>query len=566
MPNTPQVNIQFKNENVQASVPQNGISHFLARTTKGKFNDPSVLISSYAQFQRLFGEEVVPDGTISNIRKALEIGSKIRVSRVAGSTASYGYAGTDATVEEVTTHTVVTFDMVLTSALDNSSTVSFQFKLRSKEQGSKFDGSYDNLYLKFYLDSNGPKHRIQLGQSADTTMATGVKKIDFIAWNPTTKQIDYQALANFLEMAENVDIEVVSFNGVATYDIYAVIAWMADHPEYLPADAFVTATVYSLPKGSDGGTSTADTWKDAYNAISQYTDAYALYLSHVHQHLDGYATLYQTIGGYVKAAQEIKLMVELPKPAAGVSTATYLAALKTLVGSVGQSEFICYFGGGIKYYDDLGVMRDCDVLGSVAGLHDVCASKYGPWYSPAGQNRGIIMDAFGPVMQNLGTPNLKDTLQEFADWYMNLFVIKDTQYQGKRTMLWHNFTSCPVSNSNIFISTVNLNLYIKKTLRPILESYIEEPNTFATWKNIYDIVKPILDDLVSRNAMTEYDWLGDQNAQSYADLQINNEADVRKGKYMIKLVYKDIVTLQDISLDIIVSKAEGTVSISSSLE
>ena len=561
MPNTPQVNIQFKNENPRASVPLTGVSHFVARTTKGKFNDPSELISSWAQFQRLFGEEVVPDGSISNIRKALEIGSKIRVSRVAGSTASYGYAGTDATVEEVTTHTVVTFEMVLTSASDSNSTVSFQFKLRTKEQGSAFDGSYDNLYLKFILDTNSPKHRIILRQSADPTApATGAKDIDFIAWNPTTKNIDYQTLLNFVNMAENVDIEVVSFRGLTTYDIYGVLTWMADNPEYLPADAFVTATVYSLPKGSDGGNSTAETWQNAYKAIAEYTDAYCLYLSHVHQHLEGYQTLYATIAGLVKAAAEEKLMVELPKPTVGTSLATYLSALKTLVGAVGQSEFICYFGGGIKYYDDLGVIRNCDVLGSVAGLHDVCAATHGPWYSPAGQNRGVIAEALGPVMQNLGTPNMKADLQAFADWYMNLFVIKDTQYQGKRTMLWHNFTSSPNNDSSRFISITNLNLYIKKTLRPILEGYLEEPNIFATWKNIFYAVKPILDDLVTRQAMSEYEWLGDQNAQSYADLQINTEADVRQGKYKAKLRYKDIVTLQDISLDVIISQADGTVS------
>ena len=497
----------------------------------------------------------MPDGTVSNIRKALEIGSKIRVSRVAGSTASYGYA--------TASESVVTFEMTLTSANDSNSTVSFQFKLRSKEQGSKFNDSYDNLYLKFYLDSSGPKHKIQLGQSPDPTMATGVTKVDFISWNPTTKNIDYQTLANFLDLAENVDIEVVSFNSITTYDIYSVLAWMADHPEYLPADAFVTSTVYTLPKGSDGGDSTAETWKAAYDAISQYTDAYALYLSHIHQHLpSGYTAIYTTIAGYVKAAQEVKLMVEFPKPASNsVSLSTYLAALKTLVGAVGQSEFICYFGGGIKYYDDLGIIRNCDVLGSVAGLHDVCASQFGPWYSPAGHNRGVIIEALGPVMQNLGTPNMKEQLQEFADWYMNLFVVKDTQYQGKRTMLWHNFTSSPVNDSSKFISIVNLNLYLKKTLRPILESYLEEPNTFATWKNIYYEVKPILDDLITREAMTEYEWLGDQNAQSYADLQINNEADVRQGKYQAKLRYKDVVTLQDVSLDILVSQADNSVSV-----
>ena len=145
---------------------------------------------------------------------------------------------------------------------------------------------------------------------------------------------------------------------------------------------------------------------------------------------------------------------------------------------------------------------------------------------------------------------------------MNLFVIKDTQSAGKRTMLWHNFTSNPINNSEKFISIVNLNLYLKKNIRPILEGKLEEPNTFSTWKDIYYQVKPILDDLVNRNAMLEPVWNGDQNAQSYADLQVNTEEEVRAGKYHAVLSYRDIVTMQEVSLDIVIVASERSVNIS----
>ena len=84
MPNTPRVEFNFQNNNVQQSVPLLGVSHVMARTTKGPFNQPDEVFSTYPQFQRVYGEEIVPDGSISNIMKAFEIGSKIRVSRVAG--------------------------------------------------------------------------------------------------------------------------------------------------------------------------------------------------------------------------------------------------------------------------------------------------------------------------------------------------------------------------------------------------------------------------------------------------------------------------------------------------
>ena len=559
MPTTPQVNFNFKNENVQVSTPLLGVSHVVARTTKGPFNDPSEIISSYAQFQRIFGEEIVPDGTVSNIEKALALGSKLRVARVAGGSASYGYAKNGA-ADQI-------FSMVLTSAADNSNTATLSFKLRTREQGTPFTfrgNEYDTIYVKFTSDTSGPSTKIILTQAVANTFADDeiIDSRVFIAWNPTSNVIDYMSLMNFVSMCPNLTVEVNGTFAGSSLDIYGVIAWMADHPDYLPATSFVTSTAYNLAKGSDGGDSTATTWVNAFKAVAEYTDAYEVILSHVHQHLPSdYDDVYAAVAAEVKIAQEVKLMVELPKPAAGVTLSEYLTQLSTLVGQVGQSQFICYYGGGIKYYDKLGVIRNCDVLGTVLGLCNVAESTYGPWYSPAGQNRGIVPDALGPVMPNLGVPSKISDLQSFANWYMNLFVIKDTQFAGKRTMLWHNFTSNPINNSEKFASIVNLNLYLKKNIRPILESKLEEPNTFSTWKDIYYQVKPILDDLVNRNALLEPKWQGDQNAQSYADLQVNTESDVRAGKYHVILAYRDVVTMQEIQMDIVIEASANSVSI-----
>ena len=132
---------------------------------------------------------------------------------------------------------------------------------------------------------------------------------------------------------------------------------------------------------------------------------------------------------------------------------------------------------------------------------------------------------------------------------------------GKRTMLWNGFTTHPRNDSYKFLSIVRLNLYLKKNLRPILESYLEEPNNWDTWKQIYNNVRKLLDNLVYQNAMSEYTWMGDQDATSYEDLQVNNEADVRQGKYHVILKYKDIVPLQEITMDITIDATTSTVNI-----
>lgn len=132
-------------------------------------------------------------------------------------------------------------------------------------------------------------------------------------------------------------------------------------------------------------------------------------------------------------------------------------------------------------------------------------------------------------------------------------------------MLWHNFTSSPKSDSEKFLSIVRLNLYLKKSLRPILESYLEEPNNWTTWKKIYYQGKGILDDLIDV-AITEYTWMGDQFANSYEDLQVNNEADVRQGKYRLVIKYKDIVPLQEVTVDIVIDAASQSIDLETQIQ
>lgn len=60
MPQTPRVRFNFKNLNVQSSVPLLGVINVVARTTKGPFEDPKDLIATPSQFTRIFGSEIVP--------------------------------------------------------------------------------------------------------------------------------------------------------------------------------------------------------------------------------------------------------------------------------------------------------------------------------------------------------------------------------------------------------------------------------------------------------------------------------------------------------------------------
>lgn len=593
MPNTPKVEFNFKNNNVQSSVPLLGISHVVARTTKGNFNDPSEIISSYSQFQRIYGEEIVPDGTISNIKKALEIGSKLRVSRVEGAEGVEFGVAKEYTVGGSAGGEKQTITIVLTDPQTTTNKISMVLNINTKEAGSPvLDTTGYNLNRNFYLrvtNNGGPINKIYITQFTGFTEDDQIASSSILANNllfssvgssnkDITPFVEPQVFQDFVNNVPNIKLVFKSAsateeslaNRIKTID--DVISTIRDYQNWYGDIQVGSTTINTNPvymiinEGSNGGDSDADTWIKAYNAIKAYDDSYQLICSHVHQHLPlDYIEVYSNIAKDVSKVFEEVLYVEVPKytSSGDIQTVkTILSQLKTMIPSIGYSKSVVFVGGGIKYYNDNGSLQNCDVLGTVIGLGDVSATNFGPWYSFSGMNRGVVADALGPVMENLGSPANIEELQSLAEWYFNLFVIKDTRTQGKRTMLWHGFTSHPKNDSEKFLSIVRLNLYIKKNLRPILESYLEEPNTWSTWKNIYYEGKEIMDDLVTNNAISSYEWLGDQDATSYQDLQVNNEADVRAGKYKIVLKYKDIVPLQDILIDIIIDSVNGSIDIS----
>lgn len=622
MPQTPRIRFNFKNLNVQSSVPLLGVINMVARTTKGPLEDPSDLISSPSQFIRIFGSEIVPDGSVSNIMKALEMGAKVRVSRVAGKGASYGWAKPMAVTPAAAARSVPStsvpggsaiISIVISDPSGAENSLTMNMAIRTREAGSPvLDNTGVNLNRPFYLKLNvstEPTLRASIIQYGARDEETSIPTYDSILNETlffsavsanttdgvTTPSINVNTLQNFLDNAPNITFEAIQgkegdgqgtmetlATGIQTMeDIVSILRQFSNWNSTVmigkitsgtvDADEVSDTNVYmECSEGTAGTNPGKDEWISAYNASKVYYEAYSVVLSHIHQHLDSYMEVYIEVANDVHTTFENMLYVEVPKYAAGTRTpATVdetLTALKTMVQTIGPKKEVAYFGGGIKYYNEKGSLQKCDVLGSVAGLDATCASTYGPWYSFSGMNRGVIASALGPVMKNLGGPADIDTLNEFAQWYMNLFVIKNTRTQGQRTMLWNGFTSNPVDDSEKFISIVRLNLYLKKNLRPILESYIEEPNTFETWKMIYYEAKDLLDDLQSRKAITTYTWLGDQDAQSYEDLQVNNEADVRQGKYKAQLKYKEIVPMQDIEMDVIidvsVNKSTGEISIS----
>lgn len=591
MPTSPHIDFKFKNNNVLQTTPMLGVSCVLARTTNGPYDDPSEIISTFSQFQRIYGSEIVPDGSVSNIEKALQGGSKLRVIRVLGKDAYHG--AVQLAIAEKTVAKSEEEGIAPASATPHPNTppvlmtiasgrVIYRLGFITKGYGDPI-GTTDIFHVGFYKQSNTLYYKIYSGN--DQVLEQGPVITYKTADDNNNTSVDYLTLSAFAKNSKYIKpvvIDPVVIDPIFDYDppFDDLIKWLADCVDGTKNDVTVTVggeipsdTEILFPGiiGSAGLPPTAEEWIASLDLVRDYTDFYQLFISHISQHLRTDADIlkvYKAAADMAKELMEWVLYIEVPKHLThytqGTQARDYRAQVtwvQTCLGTVGNSKYIAYFGGGLKYYNEKGNLQDSDVLGTIVGLGDASATQYGPWKSFAGMNRGVIGDAVGPVCPNYGSPSRYNELNTLAQNYINEMVIKDTPDAGKQTMLWHCFSSQVKQDSERFLSIVRLNLYLKKFLRPVLNKYIEEPNVWSTWKRIWLEVKPTLDSLVDEDAMTEYTWMGDQDATSWDDLSVNNEADARQGKYHAILKYKDVVPMQEVTMEIVIDAASKAVSI-----
>lgn len=552
MSNSPFVKFNLVNKNVAVTTPTNGISAILARTTKGPQNDASTLINSVPKFEEIYGKEIIPDGSISNIEKALAGGSTLRIVRVQASDATKGVVGSASS-------DLFTF---------TSGNITVGFGLQTKNKGDVI-GSGSSYSFKAAQVGNSVNYQV-IDADGITVLDSGTLFSYMTADSVNKTSFDYLALNNYFNSNPFFEAVIVTTDDGIT-SIEDMLTWLAESIDNTNNAISVTfngsalTSTYASVSGTVGSAGTTPTlvdWKEALDSIKDYNDMYQVAASSVHQHLSSADAL--SFHTYAKILadklEEWVYYIEIPKEQDTKSK--ILAWMTTTLSAVGHSKFVAYFGGGLKYYNQSGTLKNCDVLGSVMGLGDASAANHGPYRSFAGMNRGILPDAMGPVCPNYGSPSRYDELNELAQSYVNIMVIKDTRSAGKVTMLWHNFTSQVKQDSFRFLNIVRLCLYIKKQLRPILESYIEEPNIWSSWKRIYLEGKSIMEELAKDNALTDWVWDGDQDATAWDQLRVNNEADCRQGKYKLQIHFKDVATMQEITVDLIIDQASNSVTAS----
>lgn len=493
---------------------QQGLAAVLVRTVRGPFGHDGEIITNWPDFVRKYGGESTSFDGPSLVKRALEAGAKLRIGKVGHYTSISSAASLDA-VKGTLNEGSASF------AVDGTDEL---FDLVLKNPGA----DYNNVRVVIAAASNGDANSFNLSVNhileADLNRTYQNLKITGAPTAPTS---------TYLKDVQEQDI----FFDVVYKDLSALTAPLRP-----------TNGTWAIEDGTDG-TDPVDT---DYNGDSAGKNGWYMFDDHndfnAISALDNYSTAVMTNGGVYSAARGDHFNFHYIAD----SNVTISAIQGARAASTVDSRYSVFFAGGLKIPHptlNAPATRLIPAIGDILGVAMKSNTNPGPWWSFAGTQRGKINGALG-VINNFPT---KDKLDQLAQRQVNVVV------QDKGVIyIKGNFTGQLNTSRKSFVNVVGLIIYLKKSLAPTLERYLEQPNDFQTFKEIFNEVQPFLDSLVGgdKRALNDYDWKGDQTANSDADLRVNTRPDLDQGKYKVKLFLKEVVSLQEFTIDIISANSQ----------
>jgi len=499
--------VKFKTDNLTQVVktPASGITFVLGQSEKGAFAKPSSIINTWPQFVEEYGGLITTSVAPLLVKRMLEKGAPIRFARI-------GHY-TDVTDSSTLTATKAVASDDIVDGLNEL------FELIPKDPGAWGNGL--NVFIT--AGSNGGANYFDLNISHDTdTTVNEVYKNLIIEGAPSAGNSNY-------------------LNDVVNYSKYFDVVYKDLSAPLVAAEApFTPAPIaIAFTTGTDAiGVVATDYIGDSaaltgFHAFDNYDDAMQIIVADSIED-----TVHQAGAAYAANRKDIFYFLHLSNL---ITDKTAIIAKRDAL--LLDTKFAAIFGGGLMVLNPTNNQKI-----NIEAITDICAlasnsdTEFGEWYSFAGPNRGVIDNALG-VINNFGSPAKAADLDNLANRQINMIINRNNGIK-----LWGNFTAQIKTDQESQLSIARLVVYLQKSLKPLLEGYLEEPNDIPTWKRIFYTVSPFLDTLVTKRAMFGYLWQGDQDAASLDNLIINNATDVGQGKYKIKFSIKPIASIQEINV------------------
>jgi len=516
MPNAAQFQFQEIDQSFFVASKIRGLAAVAVRTKRGPYGVTDEVMTSWPQFKKIYGGEISTYDDPTLVKRALARGAILRINKIG----HYTTIGNPATLDAVK------------AALDATGPNDFGydaavpcFNLVIKNAGA----DYNKVTCAIANASNGDTNsfNVTVTHSEDTELNELYENLKIVG-APTVADSNYAKV-----IAEGSNLVNV---------VYSDLSGAGAGP-HRPDNGS-----WNMVGGTDGGTIVDTDWigdsgaKNGVYALDRFDDFEAFgALGN-----DAAATL-TAYGNYAKNREDCVAFLHLANSNNTVAT---LQSARTATNL--DTRFCAFFSGGLRINHPItpGTTKDISELGDVIGAAMKSSAEYGEWYSFAGAQRGFIDNAL-TVVNNFTAIADQNLLAQRG---INSVVAKNGQI-----IIKGNFTGQLASSRKSYLNVVKLLIFIRKSLSPTFDKYLEQPNDFRTFREIYNEVDPFLLSLVGndKRALVDYAWKGDQFATKDADLEINNRADLDQGKYTAELHMKEVVSLQTLIVKII-SSPSGT--------
>lgn len=215
-----------------------------------------------------------------------------------------------------------------------------------------------------------------------------------------------------------------------------------------------------------------------------------------------------------------------------------------------------YTGGLQITHPYTGVAMDISEIADVAAAFCRKATNVNEWFAVGGSQRGVISNALG-VVYDLGTAARGTAADSVSIHGVNAII----DHESFGIVIWDNVTLQKADTLLKFANVVELLVYLRRGLKPLVESELFNPNDVDTWKAIYRKVKYFMEPLKTNRAVWDYLYEGDQNIDDVSQATVNEPSNIDAGAYKFRLFVKPKVGLKFIQIDVIVknSTADFTV-------
>lgn len=536
--NTPVVNVNVQDFTQQASTPATGIVCVSGVTRRGPINDPSILISTMNQFEALYGGAAPKSMFAADakgldkfhiyVQRMLAYGARLRINRITHR------AGHDETAEEVEAKkaTAISVKMSITPK-GGSATPTEIFKVQPKYAGADYNGI--QVVVSASTNGNPKAFDLKLVWPNNPDLSESYSAVPLP--DPNVEWAKQTFLNNLNKLSS-----IATFTKAETEPTVSAEATIAIVPATTAftggSDGAAVVDADFIGDGTDNGFHAFDTVSDSMIVAVPGARIDAIHTTGV-----AYATLRQDMVYYGS-------VLAVPGKAEDACTEKDEA--------IGDTEYAQISTGGIRHYDTATDTEiELDEIADTIGLTVWTHNNRGAWFDPASKQSATVLNALG-VVQNFGTPARISELNTLANHGINAMVYRDGAIEWTSS-----YTSQKRNSALSFVSTMFLVFYIKNTMLPVYRSYLKEPCDTVTFKNMWNQIRPFLDNLArtSSRALWKYEYLGDQDASSLDTLVVNQKNDVQIGKYKAYLKLWLIVPMIEVTLNIMLVQGDGEVGI-----